>query len=341
MLISQHANLITSRLDFQPCGDRGPYLAFRAGDESVGFTDKGCARVFSASGNGFIQASEFRSTGGSRHPEVGFPGKGDAVPDIRFVKPSGAVTSGRLVFFEYARCPREDLSDSVAVLPFQEGEKLVPDPVPEDGSVQIRQVFAESDPFRGEKIEEIPFRDTEQGTDDTAVFRPYSGKAFGAGATEETDEDGFRLIVLRMGGRDSVESFADPDTFEETVSEIPQGFLIAPAGIPGRIRETGKPEFQAIFMDQTLVPIRVSASETVVYVDDAEPEAELRSQGEEDMKQSDAVRSAGDRDQDRSVTGREPFAGLGIADTFDERPTTGGFRRKIIGFPAGAPRVFG
>jgi hypothetical protein len=129
-----------------------------------------------------------------------------------------------------------------------------------------------------------------------------SGKTTGPGASEQSHEDGFGLIVTGVCGGHGVEAMDGGSTEEKAIAGA------AASGFKGEMKQSGeggdifgldggierKPGCE--FADEALVGLGVKSAEVVIEVKNTEHDAETRSEFREGTQQSYGVGAAADGD---------------------------------------------
>ena len=127
-----------------------------------------------------------------------------------------------------------------------------------------------------------------------------SGEPAGSGSAEESEEDGFSLIVTRVGGGNAVEVMSRGGALEKSVAGAASG------GFEREMKERGERgdiigfnggverELRGEFGNEASIGVGVGSAKTVVEVEDMEHYAEARGKFGEGSQQSYGVGAAAD-----------------------------------------------
>lgn len=151
----------------------------------------------------------------------------------------------------------------------------MPDPVAEDVRIQIGGVETIGDVFFRKKPEQLVLRNVEQGADESSIPWTHRCQSFGTASAQNSDENGFSLVVLCVRDRDIVESLSPSSVFEKTIPDGTKLFLIHRFRPTWVVREKGDAIKGTQFSDQRLVRIRFDSPDTVIDVRDSQAEVEL------------------------------------------------------------------
>ena len=112
------------------------------------------------------------------------------------------------------------------------GQKLMPDPVPEERRVVVCRVEAARESVRAQMSEYGAPRHVEQRAEEFPIPRSHGGKAQGAAATNEAHEHRLCLVVERMSEDDGESILLTRDPPQEGVADQARGLF--DAAVPER-----------------------------------------------------------------------------------------------------------
>jgi len=219
---------------------------------------------------------------------------------------------------------REDVPDILLVIPLEKGEKLVSDAVSDDARVTVRPVDPEGDPFFLEERDKVVFSDVEEWTDDVTVHRADSRQSVGSCAAEKPEKHGLRLVVFRVCGRDTVEPGPFPRSFEESVPDVAEPFLVFSDGVLRMKRAKRNPVSFAESRDEALVLLRIFATKTVIHMRGGDPESETIAQRDEHTEKRGRIRTAGKSDKNLRSIREQEFKVPPVRHPFQEFSSDGG-----------------
>ncbi len=186
----------------------------------------------------------------------------------------------------------------------QQGQRLQPQAVAGIGGVAVGLVLHIGDVVFRHIIVDLPPADLQQGADDPAPHRRNAAQPPQAGAPQQVEQDGLRVVVPVVGGGDALRPQPVRGLLQKGVPQLPGGVLHpSPGGVGAHVPASGHKGHAvagAPVPDELLVPVR-RRPQPVVEVGGGQRHPCPRRQAEEDMEQGHGVPPAGDGAQHRPL----------------------------------------
>jgi hypothetical protein len=202
----------------------------------------------------------------------------------------------------------------------------VADPVPEEAGVAVRRVLGPGQAVRRQVGEDGRAAHPQQGPDQPAAPARDAGEPPGPGALEQAHEDGFRLVVRRVGQGDAVRARLARQPAQRREARGPGRLLRRAAPAAGhhdpRLPQ-GHAEPPGHGGDQGGVGVGLRP-QAVVDVAGDHGHAERRRQDRQGVEQGHRVGAAGHAHEHAVPAREQPVAGHGSADGLDQRALDGG-----------------